>query len=565
MKYKQLAASVLVVGSAAIGISPAAQAASLIRSVALSGQQAPGLSPGDIFVTFTAPTLNNSGRVAFGAAARAFEPGAPSGIWTDRTGTLELFVQGGGEAPGSAPAVYFTARPHINNAGEIAFDAALAGPGVTQLNNFGLWSDASGTITKIARTGDAAPDTSMGTFSCSNPSTGFDGGQQFCSTRTMDEPLFNDAGQALVASEVYDNSLPPSPFPRPQEKGLWSNRSGTLRKIVALGDAAPGTGGEFTMFTDEFISRFAAFNNTGDIAFSSFVSSGGAGVWVSRNSSGGNPVLSFVAGPGSSTGGILPGVTFGFSRLAGFNDDGQIGIETALQGAGVASQNDTSLWLSSNGELHLIAREGQSIPGTGLTFRQGLFNFVSTSMNRNGTFVFSADVGSVSTGGSKYGIFTADENGIYVEALGGEHAPGTPPGVVFDNFIGSTGNVAINGVGQVAFFANLKGPGVSSLNDKGIWATDRAGVLRLIVRTGDTIEYSPGQFGTVSDFVSYLSSGDQDGRKASFNDQGQIAFDATGTGFRWGIFISDAATVPEPPAIVLAMIGFLGVLRRCKH
>jgi hypothetical protein len=367
----------------------------------------------------------------------------------------------------------------------------------------------------------------------------------------------------VIHSQVYNTSLP-SVTTHPAEDGLWSNRTGTLRKVVATGDSAPGTGGQFNFFS-EFLYSFAAFNNRGDIAFSASTNTNlsAAGVWISRGALTG-PVgqLDFIAGAGSGTNGVLPGVSFSNAQLGGFNDAKQVALLAQLQGAGVTDQNNSSLWRWTNGSLVLLAREGQAIPGTGLTFQSGFntTNFGSTSLNSAGTAVFSARV--TDSSGPHIGIFTAGDNGISLKALGGQQAPGMPTGVVFDDSIGSTGNLAINGFGQVAFLGRVTGPGISSINDQGLWATDRAGVLRLIVREQGSIEYLPGQFGTVGSFFASLRSGNQEGDIRSFNDQGQIAFYAAGTNFGWGIFVSDVATaVPEPSSALMAVTTILVLVK----
>jgi hypothetical protein len=557
-RWRRLAAT-LTISVVAIFLSTCPTLAA-VRSIALYGQQAPGLPVGETFTDgFSSPTINNDSRVAFVAHTQVAGNPAHSGIWTDRSGTLQMFMVSGSPAPGASPNTYApNIEAYINDTGRIAFEANLIGSSVTSLNNYGIWSDGSGSIAKVARTGDAAPGVPARTFSCSNPGTDFNG-QQFCSVAPMDRPLFNDLGHAVIYSELYNNTQPP-PATRPQEEGLWSDRTGTLQKVVTLGDSAPGTGGQFTIFSSEFLSQFAAFNSRDDIAFSASTNSNlsGAGVWISRGTIDG-PVgqLDFVVGPNSSTNGVLPGITIRNATLAGFNDARQVGFLATLQGSGVTDSNDASLWLWSNGNLRLVAREGQPLGGTGYTPKP-FFSFPSTAINGAGKFVLDANVSTDSS--SKYGIFTADESGTSLIALGGQHAPGTPDSVLFDNFIGSTGNVAINGAGQVAFLGNLTGPGINSTNDQGLWATDRAGVLRLIAREKDTLEYSPGLFGIIATFSSNPRSGNEDGDKITFNDRGEVVFYAAGTNFTWGIFVSDVATVPEPAGTTLVAFAFFGTM-----
>ena len=52
----------------------------------------------------------------------------------------------------------------FNNAGHVAFSAELTGAGVTEDNDIGIWSDASGSMSLIAREGSTAVDTSGGDY-----------------------------------------------------------------------------------------------------------------------------------------------------------------------------------------------------------------------------------------------------------------------------------------------------------------------------------------------------------------------------------------------------------------
>ncbi len=61
----------------------------------------------------------------------------------------------GDQAPGTAPGVVFSnfnnVDPVINNAGQTAFYGILAGPGVSTDNDRGIWSEGAGTLTLVAR------------------------------------------------------------------------------------------------------------------------------------------------------------------------------------------------------------------------------------------------------------------------------------------------------------------------------------------------------------------------------------------------------------------------------
>ena len=66
----------------------------------------------------------------------------------------------GSSAPGG-PGTQFASLglPLLNDVGRTAFTAQLSGPTVDSLNQQGIWSDRSGAMSMIVRTGQAAPGT----------------------------------------------------------------------------------------------------------------------------------------------------------------------------------------------------------------------------------------------------------------------------------------------------------------------------------------------------------------------------------------------------------------------
>jgi hypothetical protein len=120
----------------------------------------------------------------------------------------------------------------------------------------------------------------------------------------------------------------------------------------------------------------------------------------------------------------------------------------------------------------------------------------------------------------------------------------------------------LNAAGQTAFYAYLIGSGIGASNNKGIWATDRSGVLQLVARRGDLLEVAPGDFRTIS-LLTFLgdrdshSTGNSDGRPSAFNNLGQVAFSAIFTDGTSGIFVSNRVAIPEPSAISTILMGAL--------
>jgi hypothetical protein len=128
--------------------------------VAWAGQPAPGAPAGTNFFRLpTPPEINDAGEIAF--SARTAVGVYPGGIWSaDGPGEpLTLRHLTGDPAPGTSPGVTFRALflSDMNSSGELGFVGAVSGPGITDDNNEGIWGpDGTGGVALIAREGDPA-------------------------------------------------------------------------------------------------------------------------------------------------------------------------------------------------------------------------------------------------------------------------------------------------------------------------------------------------------------------------------------------------------------------------
>ena len=89
-----------------------------------------------------------------------------TGIWSEGSGSLALVARSGSQAPGTPSGVNFSdflcRSPVLNNAGQTAFYATLTGSGVDSTNDQGIWSEGSGSLALVARSGSQAPGTPSG-------------------------------------------------------------------------------------------------------------------------------------------------------------------------------------------------------------------------------------------------------------------------------------------------------------------------------------------------------------------------------------------------------------------
>lgn len=198
----------------------------------------------------------------------------------------------------------------------------------------------------------------------------------------------------------------------------------------------------------------------------------------------------------------------------------------AINGAGQTAfaaihNGNSGIWSEGSGSLVLIASAGNAAPGIPA---DGVFASCSQPViNRAGRVAFRASLAGTS-------ILSSDDTGIWSDGSGtlalvareGSAAPGIPSGGVFDGFA----DPIINGAGQTAFYATLTGPGITPMNNQGLWAMSPEG-LRLFVRTGDILDVDPGigtDYRTVSFISFYNGSGGEDGRGVTWNDSGTLAF-----------------------------------------
>jgi hypothetical protein len=476
----------------------------------------------------------------------------------------------------------------LNDAGQVAFRANLTGGGVDFSNNQGVWSEGSGNLTLVARTGSQAPGAPSGVNFSTDPAL------------ELFFPVFNDAGQTAFYGATTDGGL-----------GLWSEGSGSLAAVARSGQQAPGTpaGVTFTFNNLHDVLDAPVLNNAGQTTFRSYLA--GPGVVTNVNNLGrwseGSGSLALVARRGSTMPGLPAGVVNNGLDEAGLNNAGESVFYTQLSGSGVNSSNNQAIWSEGSGSLSMVVRRGNPVPGMpGVTF-DGIF--AAGAINNAGQSVIVAGLSSdpppVGFGGDS--VWLADSGNLTLIARRGTHAPGTPSGVNFEDFGGwsslneaghallnvllsgtgvdvsndqalflrdrvgnltpvfrfgnqapgtITGTVfalkqelglarVLNNAGQVASVQGLAGPGVDSTNDFGIWATDQSGALQLVVRKGNDLEVAPGDVRTISDLSFVGDTGNANGWPSAFNNVGQLAFWASFTDGSQGVFVSNkVATVP---------------------
>jgi hypothetical protein len=506
------------------------------RTVALSQQPAPGLAASILIDSFDEPTINDLGQVAI----RAFVSGTGvtnsnnEGLWFEQSNVLRFAAreQMSAPSPSSGQLFYAFEKPFVLADGQIAF----RGYTNSSFTVSSAWGTSSAGLREINGIGFAVPDAN------GNPLANY--------TWTTLYIAAAHSSNAMLLSGIIKHSNGSS------TSGFWLVKDNKTRFVVRADQQAPGAqaGVGFQMFGEPVMNRLGQFTFQAELFNPGFGNDLGSGIWTNR--SGTLQVLAQTGAPAAEFG---SGVNYSISRHnTGINDSGQIAFHTFLTGDSVADSNNQGLIFDDAGARRVIVREGQFAPGGGSTDEFERFDLGKLALNDKGQVAFSAFArGSNVNTTTRTGIWIEDSPGqLRAIARGGALAPGG------DRFrIDREQPFALNDFGQVAFASSL-------LENKGsgIWATDRDGILKLIVRTGTQIEVKPGDFRTVSS-ISFLhqlfsdsGTGLQDGLMTAFNNRGEIAFQASFADGTSGVFVSSAVAVPEPASL---LIGILTVAPIC--
>ncbi len=496
--------------------------------------------------------------LAFGAAAVVLAGGRA----VAQDITIETVAVEGDIAPGAVEGSTFFA---FNDPGAIgtgiAFRAFLRTVGFNDCDE-GLWVGPATGLGLVACEGFPAPETEPGTTFLT-PGGGFPG-----------TSVANDVGQVAFPSRLRGIGV--SIF---EDEGIWVGSPDNVRLLAREGDQAPGTPSGVTFIG---IPQSAIrLNNAGQVAFSSVVRGAGVtsandrGIWFGSLAAN----LELVAREGDPAPGTDPGVVFrefvglGASREnVVLNDAGEVLFLGIITGPGVMFGNDRGIWIGTPGNLRLVVRSGDQVPGQppGTTY---VAPFAPT-LNNAGEIAF---LSRLSTSTATH-LWVGDPSLPSLVVRTGDSAPGTDPGV---NFAGLFPPV-LGGNGDVAFRASVTAPSIEqlglwaggpdflelvargsfsslgdhSLNGDGDVAFDLSGGVWLkprllppvsVALPGDLIEVVPGDLRTVSaaDLGTGGDAGNEEGRRSGLSDSGQVAFRASFTDGTRGLFLAALPVVSD--------------------
>lgn len=473
-------------------------------------------------------TINNSGSTLFASGILT----APIYKGTSNGGLITVMNTGGPAPgfPGSIVGSFSLNAPQFSDSDvSIVFGNAYDGT-VTRL---GIWTQR----------GTESPQLLAGT-DMDAPGTG----TKF--RYFSDLQAINKQGQIALWANLQNPSDPQDPLYEGQ--GIWVQKSigGPLQSLVVSGQSAPGMPG----FQYKSVST-PTINNSGDIAFrGTAISSTNSQValWVAEGGSG----VALRVATRTQVEGLATGIQLSSIYSNNINDAGKVSFFGNLTGPGITNANNFAILAETDHGFRIALQEGQALPG--LPSGQFVSDQFSANMNNVGEITGLAFItgNGVNTTDRRALITETGEMGLRIVARDGNQVPDLPIGVLFKD-IGANGGIQINIHNTIVFGANLTGPGTISGTDSGFFAEVSPGVLKTIVRNGDTIEVAPSVFKTINGFNP----------DSSLNDNGQFAFVAYFTDNTEGVFV---ITVPEAGTTTLlsmSALAFIGctVAKRIKR
>ena len=280
------------------------------------GDPAPG--GGSLIAGGIAFAANTRGVIAFGA----FVDGgvATAGIFRNDGFRTTAIALDGTPSPTGGTFLFFSS-PVIDEVGHVAFFAGTTGGSA----DFGIYRGDGENVNTVFAANQSAP-----------------GGRTFVD---FSDPIMNKHGQVLVLAQLANGS------------GLFFHDGRDAVAVALSGDPAPN-GGTYSSFFGPL-----TLNDRGQTAFEARLTGGTSGIFRGD----GNTVT-----PIALRGTVAAGTTGTFDTFGDLkigNDGSVVFIATLTIGAGgVDATNNVGIWIgTSDSDLHLVARTGQSIAGKTLT------------------------------------------------------------------------------------------------------------------------------------------------------------------------------------------------------
>jgi len=382
---------------------------------------------------------------------------------------LDSVALTGSQAPGLAAGVTFNyfGDLSLNSSGQTAMYGRVSGPGITAANDAGIWILDGAGFNLMLREGD---------------SVGVAG-------QTITEPIrhgrITDTGVTHLITGVKGTGVTTA-----NNVIGWVDDGTSTRQYTRKGTTFSNlfNGVSEHTATDEgyFAGQLKAVSG-------SVTAATDTGIWK-VNADGTTAVAireGTVIGGTTKLGNLMNRVAVGSGGF-GVYASYLTGVPAANNRA-VIKQN-----FGSAGAPVLVAFSGVANSTTGVA--NGMFNtFQSESVNASGETAFMAymktGVGGV-TSADDWGLWRETGGGLQLMLREGQQAPGRPAGAVFHIL---SQHWLLDDGGMVVL-ATLRGTNVTSANSTGIWHIDTAGVVSVLLGTGEALPAAVAGGSTVAGF-----------------------------------------------------------------
>lgn len=305
-----------------------------VSVVAQAGDPAPGTS--STFASFGPPLLNGNGEIVFHAELEGGDADAGLFLWSSTSLLQKIALAGetaqssGGSFEAFDPLAYC-----INENGDVIFNATLGGVGITPDNDRVIYHYQQGSLSRVEQTGQ--PDPNKRGFRIAE----------------LSAASLNDSGKAVFAFESTDGSS--------QAGGLALYENGTLTQLLASGDNVPNETHRFLRFSPPTL------NNQDRVLFQAGLDTPNFSEWLfCMNAGESGTIRTVLRGGGDAPNGN--GVFSGFDGRFAMNDSGNMVFLANFSNTSKGNQDDQGLYfMSSNGVLHQVVREGRPALDTTLT------------------------------------------------------------------------------------------------------------------------------------------------------------------------------------------------------
>lgn len=476
------------------------------------------------------PVINGAGEVAFVGQTEVTMPegwtDTAVGVWTASDGQGARRVAGTWDrSPGTDEGWVFQldfeiGAPTLTDDGSVGFRAFAADTEFGD-GDHGIWTGSTSNNLEVLTLAHQ-----------SVPGAGAD-----WTLEELSQPFVGNSGIYGFWGRAY------SPLFGESFTGYWVGPSrSNLTLVVRSGFDAPGVDGSFLEIVDP-VSGPPVLDPNGRLAFlAETLSPNGpffnqtAGIWIG----GAGQEVRLVASGGMSIPG-RPDVTLDVNAFAwsilGFDAAGKVyfradassNLGPAFTGIWAASDPSDIELLFSTGTPYFVGTNRVVFEGFGCAF-PGL----------DGSLTFSAwysNEGGQSIGGLWKGHGPDD---LRVVAYDGQSVPGSADAATLSDLQFGCPIRGMNRFGHAVFSAGIQY--LSGDFRYGLFQADASGQYTLFARTGDIVEFAPGDFRRISDFSTFMDFSDfgpyRSGGRSVFNDAFELALWAGFEDGSTGILVS---------------------------